>query len=88
MGQLDIVIRNTHASGERDFIMEAPDSIKVSQLKARLRDEYPTKPSEKAQTLIHAGRILKDDSKLSAAISKVPADRIPLAALRHNLRLP
>lgn len=78
MGALDLVIRNPHASGERDFILEAPDSITVRQLKTRLRDEYPTKPSEAGQTLIHSGRILKDDSKLRDAISKVCSPPTPV----------
>ena len=84
MGALDLVIRNPHASGERDFILEAPDSITVRQLKTRLRDEYPTKPSEAGQTLIHSGRILKDDSKLRDAISKVCSPPTPVLPPRTH----
>ena len=52
------------------MVRQAPMTL-VLELKAILRESYPTEPAESSQTLIHAGRVVKDGSPLKDVISKV-----------------
>ena len=49
----------------------APGASGLDELKATLRDTYPTRPEASAQTLIHGGRVVRDEKKLDDVISKV-----------------
>ena len=70
---LDIVIKNPHLSETefQNFSVRVPLTTSVKALKSILRERYPTAPTESAQTLIHAGRVAKNESMLRDVISRV-----------------
>ena len=69
---LDLIIKNPHIGEEHaEFKVKAQRSMTVRELKATLRDTYPTRPEASAQTLIHGGRVVRDEKKLDDVISKV-----------------
>ena len=68
---LDLIIKNPHIGEEHaEFKVKAQRSMTVRELKATLRDTYPTRPEASAQTLIHGGRVVRDEKKLDDVISK------------------
>ena len=61
----ELVIKNPHFSEDgSDFKMRMARDKAVRDLKSELKRVYPTSPSEKSQTLIHGGKMLKDGDKL------------------------
>jgi hypothetical protein len=69
---MQLIIKNPHIGPEhQSFSLEAPGSMTVHELKKQLTQTYPTRPSPSAQTLIHGGRVVRDEKKLDDIISKV-----------------
>jgi hypothetical protein len=69
---VQLIIKNPHMGPEhQSFSLEAAGSMTVKELKERLTESYPTRPASSAQTLIHGGRVVRDEKKLDEVISKV-----------------
>ena len=74
MTMMQLVIKNPHIGPEhQSFSLEAPGSMTVRDLKNKLTETYPTRPQPAQQTLIHGGRVVRDEKKLNDIISKVRA---------------
>jgi hypothetical protein len=72
---LSLVIKNPHMEEAfQNFRMDAAADTTILELKTRLTERYPTSPSVFSQTLIHGGRIVKNDSTLAEVISKHHGD--------------
>lgn len=72
MDMMQLVIKNPHIGPEhQSFSLEAPGSMTVRDLKNKLTETYPTRPQPAQQTLIHGGRVVRDEKKLNDIISKV-----------------
>ena len=73
---LDLIIKNPHIGEEHaEFKVKAQRSMTVRELKATLRDTYPTRPEASAQTLIHGGRVVRDEKKLDDVGPPFPCGR-------------
>lgn len=67
---MKLIIKNPSNRFE-DITVDIELSQTISDLKKKLSEEYPSKPSPSLQKIIFAGRILKDEEKLSALLQNV-----------------
>lgn len=68
--EADLVIKNpTDGPGTVPFVLSLPVSTTVRRLKNELCNTYPGSPSVETQRLIYAGKLLRDNQKLSDFLS-------------------
>ncbi|KAK9830271.1 hypothetical protein WJX72_010725 [[Myrmecia] bisecta] len=60
--EVEINIKNPARSSAPEFKVKVPVSATVADLKARLQRDYTGNPHPSLQTIIYAGRVLKEDS--------------------------
>lgn len=80
---VELVIKNASRSCAGDFQLALPRSATLQTLKERLQRTYEGSPHPWEQTLIYAGRVLKDPALLLSDVLKEQVD--PRAA--HTLHL-
>lgn len=59
---IQLLIRNANPVRGKDLILDLDERVTLRELKSRIQNEHGSKPPPHEQVLIHAGKLLKEDS--------------------------
>lgn len=59
---VQLIVRNPSGDTSKDVSLHVPPDLPLRELRLRIQGLHPSKPAPETQTLIHAGKVLRDET--------------------------